>query len=110
MVTQKGVNNVVNSDDRHVRAHARRQDVGQQAEVAEQLQAECDWLEDNADQAGPFFMGTEFSLVVRRSLRNPPVTSKPAVFCAPENSNISEMGHGVSFGTVMLPKCAMPGS
>ncbi|EIE20099.1 glutathione S-transferase [Coccomyxa subellipsoidea C-169] len=40
-----------------------RQDVGQQAEVAEQLQAECDWLEDNADQAGPFFMGTEFSLV-----------------------------------------------
>jgi glutathione S-transferase len=42
-----------------------RQDKQQQAEVAEQLQQQCDWLEDNLDAAGPFFMGTEFSLVVR---------------------------------------------
>ena len=36
--------------------------------MAQQLEAELDWLEDNADQAGPFFLGAEFSLVVRRSL------------------------------------------
>lgn len=42
-----------------------RQDKAQQAEVAEQLEKECDWLEENADAAGPFFMGTAFSLVVR---------------------------------------------
>lgn len=51
-----------------MRAHARRQDAAQQAEVAQQIEAECDWLEANVDQAGPFFMGTEFSLVVRHSL------------------------------------------
>lgn len=51
--------------DRYVWGHVRRQDKAQQAEVAEQLQAELDWLESCADQAGPFFMGAEFSLVVR---------------------------------------------
>ncbi len=41
----------------------RRQDKAQQAEVAEQLGAQCDWLEAQADSAGPFFMGGHFSLV-----------------------------------------------
>lgn len=46
--------------------YASRQDKAQQAEVAQQLEEEYDWLEDNADQAGPYFLGAEFSLVVRR--------------------------------------------
>ena len=40
-----------------------RQDKAQQAEVAQQLEAQCDWLEAQADSAGPFFMGANFSLV-----------------------------------------------
>ncbi|BDA45327.1 probable glutathione S-transferase omega-1 [Coccomyxa sp. Obi] len=61
------------------------QDKAQQAEVAQQLQAECDWLEDNADQAGPYFLGAEFSLVlqkwVKAAMERPSVTG---TFKAPE--------------------------
>ena len=34
-----------------------RQDKQQQQECAAQLEAQCDWLEQNADSAGPYFMG-----------------------------------------------------
>ena len=40
-----------------------RQDKEQQADIAQQLEAQCDWLEGQADSMGPYFMGSEFSLV-----------------------------------------------
>lgn len=39
------------------------QDKQQQAECAEKLTAEVRWLEGQADEAGPFFLGPDFSLV-----------------------------------------------
>ena len=42
----------------------RRQDKQQQEEVAQELLAQCRWLEDNIDSNGPFLMGEQFSLVV----------------------------------------------
>jgi glutathione S-transferase len=39
------------------------QDKQQQAECAEKLTAEVRWLEGQADEAGPFFLGSDFSLV-----------------------------------------------
>ena len=47
----------------------RRQDKQQQQEVAKELLAQCRWLEDNIDSNGPFLMGEQFSLVVRRCRR-----------------------------------------
>ena len=46
-----------------------RQDKQQQQEVAKELLAQCRWLEDNIDSNGPFLMGEQFSLVVRRRRR-----------------------------------------
>jgi len=41
-----------------------RQDRSQQQEIAQQLIEQCEWLEENVDPNGPFFMGSQFSLVV----------------------------------------------
>jgi glutathione S-transferase len=39
------------------------QDKQQQAECAEKLTAEVHWLEGQADDEGPYFLGPDFSLV-----------------------------------------------
>ena len=40
-----------------------RQDKQQQEEVGKELIAQCQWLEDNIDSNGPYFLGEQFSLV-----------------------------------------------
>ena len=37
--------------------------------MAQELLAQCRWLEDNIDSNGPFLMGEQFSLVVSRRKR-----------------------------------------
>ena len=43
--------------------HRHRQDKAEQGQAADKLRHELQWLQDQMDSAGPWFMGREFSLV-----------------------------------------------